>query len=150
MTVKNLMTAAEVEDLLRRVMPQATSNVKIVEIDGMTATVELKISDQHLRPGGTVSGPSMFLLADVAFYANLLSLIGPVPLAVTTSSTINFMRKPSPEGVVAISRIMKLGRQLAVGDVSIFSATDKRRSDPVAHATITYAIPPDKTKSKKA
>jgi len=106
--------------------------------DGLT--VRLMIAERHLRPGGTVSGPSMFALADVAVYLAVLSRIGPVALAATTNCSIDFMRKPeAARDLLAEARLLKLGRSLAVGDVLIRS----EGSDAiVARAGLTYAIPP--------
>lgn len=93
---------------------------------------------QALRPGGTISGPTMMALVDVAMYVALLAAIGWVPLAVTTQLTVNFLRKPSPGALIAEARLLKLGRRLAVGEVGLRS----EGADPlVAHATSTYSIP---------
>jgi uncharacterized protein (TIGR00369 family) len=101
--------------------------------------VRMTAADADLRPGGTVSGPAMFMLADCAFYMATLAMIGREALAVTTSCAIDFMRKPGPGGLVADARILKLGRSLSVGDVMLFSdGTD----GPVARASLTYSIPP--------
>ncbi|MGB0818707.1 MAG: PaaI family thioesterase, partial [Candidatus Puniceispirillaceae bacterium] len=105
-------------------------------------SVEMPVNDKHLRPGGTVSGPSMFALADVAFYLAILQKIGPEGLTVTTSATINFMRKPGLEPLVAIPQIHKLGRHLVVGNVLIYAASDPMFEKPVASASLTYSIPP--------
>ena len=110
-------------------------------------SVEMPMNDKHLRPGGTVSGPSMFALADVAFYLTILQKIGPEGLTVTTSATINFMRKPGLETLVAIPKIHKLGRHLVVGDVLIFAASDPMFEKPVASASLTYSIPPKRETS---
>ncbi len=92
-----------------------------------------------LRPGGTVSGPTLMALADYAMYAVLLSAIGPVGLAVTTNLNINFLRKGAPgQDLFAAAKILKLGRRLAVGEVSLTSGT---LPDPIAHVTATYSIP---------
>ncbi len=103
--------------------------------------LRLRVSDGHLRPGGTVSGPSLFALADVAVYLAILSRIGPVALAVTTNASVDFLRKP-PAGrdLLGEARLLKLGRVLAVGDVLIRSEGE----DPaiVARASMTYSIPP--------
>jgi len=96
-------------------------------------------SDKFLRPGGTVSGPVMMTLADAAMYALVLSRIGPVELAVTTNLSINFLRKPLPADLIAEARMLKLGRRLAIGEVSLYSEGDDRI---VAHTTATYSIPP--------
>ncbi|MEI7608033.1 MAG: PaaI family thioesterase, partial [Rhodospirillaceae bacterium] len=95
--------------------------------------------DDFVRPGGTVTGPAMFALADVALYGAVLSLIGRVELAVTTSMTVNFLRRPAPVAVVAEARILKLGKRLAYGEVMLWSEGEP---EPVAHVTGTYSIPP--------
>jgi len=104
-----------------------------------TARARLPFDDAHVRPGGTVSGPAMMALADFTMYALVLGMIGPVPLAVTTSLNINFLRKPGRSDVLAEARILKLGKRLAVGEVNLCSAGS---DDPVAHVTATYSIPP--------
>jgi uncharacterized protein (TIGR00369 family) len=92
-----------------------------------------------LRPGGTVSGPTLMALADCAMYVVLLSAIGPVGLAVTTNLNINFLRKGAPgHDILAAARILKLGKRLAVGEVNLLSGIS---SDPIAHVTSTYSIP---------
>lgn len=98
-------------------------------------------SDRFLRPGGTIAGPVLMGLADAALYAVVLSRIGPVELAVTTSLSINFLRKPAAADVVADARLLKLGKRLAVGEVTLFSE-QTGADDPVAHVTGTYSIPP--------
>ena len=143
------MSPQELDDFLAREMPQVSDLVTTRSVDGMTTIVDMQITERHLRPGGTVSGPSLFMLADVAFYLNVLSLIGPVALAVTTNANINFMRKPDPKGLFAVSTIMKLGKRLAVGDVKMYSIDDQAQENPVAHATMTYAIPQTRTAQKE-
>ena len=96
--------------------------------------------DDFLRPGGTIAGPVMMGLADAAMYALVLSRIGPVELAVTTSLNINFLRKPAPGDVLANATGLKFGKRLAIGEISLFSETSP--DDVVAHATATYSIPP--------
>ncbi len=105
-----------------------------------TATLRHHIGFEELRPGGTVSGPVLMTVADVALYAAILGEIGMVPLAVTTSLTINFLRKPvADKDIIAVCKLLKLGRTLAVGEVSLFSEGDEQ---PVAHVVGTYSIPP--------
>ncbi|WP_018259717.1 PaaI family thioesterase [Methylobacterium sp. WSM2598] len=112
----------------------------VVESVGpLTASLRLPYHERHLRPGGTISGPAMMALADLALYAAILASLGPVALAVTTNLSFNFMRKPAPRDLIGEARLMKLGRQLAVGEVLIRSAGEP---DLVCHATGTYAIPP--------
>ncbi len=102
--------------------------------------VRLVVADRHLRPGGTVSGPTLFALADVAVYLAILSQIGPKALTVTTNASIDFLRKPAAGvDLIGTARILKLGRVLVVGDVLIYSIG---LADPVARATLTYSIPP--------
>lgn len=112
--------------------------VEAADDDGLI--LRLRVGAHHLRPGGTVSGPAIFALADVAVYLVILSRIGPVALAVTTGGSIDFMRKPAAGvDLLCRTRLLKLGRQLAVGDALIFS---DGQQDPVARASLTYAIPP--------
>ena len=104
-------------------------------------TMRAVYNEHYLRPGGTVSGPIMMPLADAAMYALVLSRIGPVELAVTTNLSINFLAKPTPGDILADALILKLGKRLAVGEVTLYS--DGQESDsPVAHVTATYSIPP--------
>ena len=101
-----------------------------------------EVDASHLRPGGTVSGPTMMALADVAMYAALLSRIGLVPLAVTTNLNINFLRKPVAHAAIrARAKLLKVGRTMGVGEVFVYS---EGMEEPVAHATLTYSIPPEK------
>ena len=104
----------------------------------MSATVRLAYHPDHLRPGGTISGPSMFALCDLALYVAVLHEIGRVKLAVTTNVTINFLRKPAPADLLGKAKLMKLGKRLAVGEVALYS---QGQADMVAHATGTYSIP---------
>jgi uncharacterized protein (TIGR00369 family) len=136
-----LMSLEEVNDFLAREFPQiGVGKSFIVEAVGpMSARMRLVYSDQHLRPGGTISGPSMFALADVALYVAILAQIGPVALAVTTNMNINFLRRPAALDLVGECRLLKLGKRIAVGEVSLHSPGDP---DPVAHAVGSYSIPP--------
>ena len=134
------MTADEVGALLDREFPQVSAHFTIEDLDEMRIRVRLNVGEAHLRPGGTVSGPSIFALADVAIYMAVLAMIGPKALAVTTSCSIDFMRKPAAKtDLVAECRLLKLGRALAVGEVLIYSAG---MDAPVARASLTYSIPP--------
>ncbi|SLN16173.1 PaaI family thioesterase [Roseisalinus antarcticus] len=135
------MDKAALEAFLADEFPQAAGDHTILRVAPMALDLRLDVSDRHLRPGGTVSGPAMFGLADVAFYLALLAMIGPQALAVTTGSAIDFMRKPEAGApLVAEARILKLGRLLAVGDVLIRSGD---AAGAVARASMTYAIPPE-------
>jgi uncharacterized protein (TIGR00369 family) len=135
------MTVAELDAFLRAELPQVFSgdDIAIEQADGETCLLRQRYSESMLRPGGTVSGPTLMALADYAMYAVLLSAIGPVGLAVTTSLTINFLRKGAPgHDIHAAAKILKLGKRLAVGEVSLMSAASP---DLIAHVTATYSIP---------
>ena len=136
------MTIPELHSFLEKVFPQVGKDFTVEDVTPDTMRVRLNVDDRHLRPGGTVSGPAMFSLADVGLYLMVLSRIGPVELAVTTNCSIDFMRKPkAATDLIAEVRLLKLGRNLAVGDVLLHSDGDPA---PVAHANLTYAIPPDR------
>lgn len=138
MTLK--MTAGELQAFMEREFPQVAEDFAIDRLAPMEIDLRLKVAERHLRPGGTVSGPSMFSLADCAIYLATLAMIGPQGLAVTTNGSIDFMRKPaSGQDIVAKCRLLKLGRVLAVGDVLMFS---DGMEQPVARASMTYSIPP--------
>ncbi|WP_425434943.1 PaaI family thioesterase [Loktanella atrilutea] len=127
-------------DFLAREFPQVRDDFAIDRLDATGVRVRLRVADRHLRPGGTVSGPSMFALADVSLYLAILARLGPVALAVTTNCSIDFMRKPvSGVDLLCDCRLLKLGRLLAVGDALLFS---EGQDQPVARAGLTYAIPP--------
>jgi uncharacterized protein (TIGR00369 family) len=135
------MSVAELEKFLHTEFPQAFSSgdIKIERADGASCLLRQSYSDQMLRPGGTVSGPTLMALADCAMYVVLLSAIGPIGLAVTTNLNINFLRKGAPgNDVFAAAKFLKLGKRLAVGEVILLSGTS---TDPIAHVTATYSIP---------
>lgn len=132
------MTIPDLQIFLNDVFPQVCDDFVIEDLSKNEITVRLKVSEKHLRPGGTVSGPSMFGLADVCFYLVILSNVGPKALTVTTNCSIDFMRKPAPKDLIAKARLLKLGKSLAVGDVLLFS---EGMEMPVAHANVTYSIP---------
>jgi uncharacterized protein (TIGR00369 family) len=142
-TAEPKMSAAELAVFLDRDFPELQGGSEptfFVEAVGpMTARMRLRYHPRHLRPGGTISGPAMFALADVALYAAILAQIGPVALAVTTNLNINFLRKPEPLDLIGDARLLKLGKRLAVGEVLLFAEGSE---DLVAHATGTYSIPP--------
>lgn len=115
------------------------SKCLIREVGNRAAVVAHHVGPTELRPGGTVSGPTLMSVADAALYVAILGEIGIVPLAVTTSLTINFLRKPDGRrDVVAVCKLIKLGRTLAVGEVWLYSEGEP---EPVAHVVGTYAIP---------
>ena len=136
------MSVAELEEFLHREFPQAFgpgSQIKIERADGSTCLVRERFNERMLRPGGTVSGPTLMALADCAMYVVLLSAIGPVGLAVTTNLNINFLRKGGlGQDVLAEAKLLKLGKRLAVGEVMLLSGDSP---DPIAHVTATYSIP---------
>ena len=139
------LTAAELEKLLAAEFPEvfhSGSGLEILDIRHGGARVRLAPQPKATRPGGTVSGPTLMMLADVAMYVALLASIGWMPLAVTINLNINFLRKPPPGALIAECRLLKLGRRFVVGEVALFREGDE---EPVAHATSTYAIP---TKTK--
>lgn len=120
--------------------PQVADDFRIEEVTADGIRIRMRVTEANLRPGGTVSGPSMFSLADVSIYLAILARIGPQALAVTTNCSIDFMRKPAAgRDLVAEARLLKLGRVLAVGDVLIHS---DGTGAPVARAALTYSIPP--------
>jgi uncharacterized protein (TIGR00369 family) len=135
------LSVAELEAFLRAEFPQvfnADSGVAIEDAWHGGARVRQAWREAFMRPGGTVSGPTMMALADFAMYVAVLAAIGPVGLAVTTSLTINFLRRPGRADLLAEAKLMKLGKRLAVGEVTLTSAGS---DDIVAHVTATYSIP---------
>ncbi len=137
-----VMTVEEVSEFLDREFPQIHAGGRIYSIDSISdgeAVVRVSASDAHLRPGGTVSGPTMMALADLAAYVVILAHIGPVALAVTTNLNINFLRKPEAGDLLATCSLLKLGKRLAVTECGIAGEGEE---DLVAHATATYSVPP--------
>jgi uncharacterized protein (TIGR00369 family) len=138
------LNAEQIGDLLHEVFPQAFypgCGVSIERVDYGDVRVRREFREDYLRPGGTISGPTMMELADFAMYVAVFSAIGRQPLAVTTNLSINFLRKPARTDLVAEARLLKVGKRLAVGEVTIYS---DGMADPVAHATSTYSIPDPK------
>lgn len=135
------MDADAIARLLHDVFPQAFypgCGLSIERVDYGDIRVRRQFDDGNLRPGGTISGPTMMELADFAMYVAVFSAIGPQPLAVTTNLNINFLRKPARADLIAEARLMKVGKRLAVGEVAIYS---EGVAEPVAHVTSTYSIP---------
>jgi uncharacterized protein (TIGR00369 family) len=135
------MTADDLHRFVESHFPQAREFGHITRLDDESLEIILTYREAYLRPGGTISGPTLMGLADTAAYFLILSQIGPVALAVTTSLNINFVRKPTPEDIVASARLLKLGKQLAVVDVHMLLAATRVL---VAQATVTYSIPPSR------
>ena len=134
----------EVNELCEQSLPWVGMlGFEVEEIGQGSCRVRLPQKDAFLRPGGTVSGPALMSLADYGLYVAVLSAIGRVELAVTTNLTCNFLRRPKPGAVVADCRLLKLGKRLAYGEVSLY--TEGAEADgPVAHVTATYSIPPER------
>lgn len=140
MSLAPVMDADELNAYLREVYPQLNDEFAayvVTEIGPGTARVRLNADHRHLRPGNTVSGPSLFTLADIGGYACVLSHVGREALAVTTNLNINFMRKAEAGPIDGVCRILKLGKALMVFDIEMVAG-----GHVVAHATGTYSIPP--------
>ncbi len=137
-----VMTETEIMEMLDKEFPQIHAGGRVYAIDSVSpgkAVLRLSANELHLRPGGTVSGPSMMALADLAAYVVILAHIGPVALAVTTNLNINFLRKPEAGDLLATCRLLKLGKRLAVVDCEI---AGEGQEELVALATATYSVPP--------
>lgn len=117
----------------------AQLGMQVEMLEAGKATIRIPFRDDFIRPGGTISGPVQMALADLTMYAVVLSLIGRVELAVTTNLNCNFLRRPRPADLIAKGQILKLGKRLAVGEVTLYSAG---APEPVSHVTCTYSIPP--------
>ena len=135
------MNVKQLEDFLIREFSQffnPQSGLTIEDARQAGARVRQAYNAQFIRPGGTISGPTMMALADFTMYVAVLATIGPVPLAVTTNLNINFLRKPAQRDLIAECRLLKVGQRLAVGEVTILS---DGMDETVAHVTSTYSIP---------
>jgi len=136
------LSAEELNAFLQFHFPHGEdSSFHVEKVGDRSAQVRLRYHDRHLRPGDTISGAALMSLADATTYVALLAMIGPVALAVTTNLNINFLRKPGKRDVIAQCRLLKLGKRLAVAEVTMYSEGE---SEPVAHATVTYSIPPER------
>jgi acyl-coenzyme A thioesterase PaaI-like protein len=132
-----MSTATEIATFLATEFPQTQCTV--VAVGNRGATLRHEVGVAELRPGGTVSGPVLMEVADAALYVAILGEIGIVPMTVTTSLNINFLRKPSADAaIIGVCQLLKVGKTLAIGEVSLYSEGDE---NPVAHAVGTYAIP---------
>lgn len=135
-----VMTATEIQAFMEAEFPQMSDQFAVESVGPMRATVRMTPSVAHLRPGGTVSGPTIFALADCAVYFGVIAMVGPEALAVTTNASIDFMRKPAlGADLLADVELLKLGRVLVVGDVKVRS---EGADDILARATLTYSRPP--------
>lgn len=137
MTLK--MDIADLHDFMQTAFPQVQGDFIVDALTPEAITVKMPVADRHLRPGGTISGPAMFALADVTAYLIILANIGPRALAVTTNCSIDFMRKPAAgQMLICQARLLKLGRSLAVVDALVYSAG---QAEPVTRASLTYSLP---------
>ncbi len=137
------MTGEQLEAFMAEAFPQMDDlNLRIEEVRPRYLRARIVTSEKNLRPGGTIAGPTMMALADCVTYLTILATLGHGEGAVTTNLNINFMKRPDPADMIAEARLLKLGRRLAVSDVMIYSDDGSDSTDhPVAHATLTYAIP---------
>lgn len=133
-----MVSKEEMNDFLVSEFSQTKCTVE--ELGDRSATIRHEIGFDELRPGGTVSGPVLMAAADLALYVAILGEIGLVALTVTTSLTINFLRKPSSDkDIIGVCKLLKVGRSLVVGEVTLYS---EGNTEPVAHVVGTYSIPP--------
>ncbi|MDH3473273.1 MAG: PaaI family thioesterase [Rhodospirillales bacterium] len=138
------ITPEEIHEMSQTQLPWAVDmGFTVDEIGTGTCRVRMPYKPAFVRPGGTVAGPLLMGLADFAMYVAVLSEIGRVELAVTTNLTCNFLRRPKPRAVIGEARLLKLGKRLAVGEVSLFTEGEEGEG-PVAHVTATYSIPPER------
>ena len=143
-----VMTAEQIEAFIDTHFPQVHMDGRVLTLRAVepgAVTVRLDTTDRHLRPGGTISGPTLFTVADLAAYYAILAHLGPVALAVTTSLNINFMHRAAPGPLTCVARILKLGKRLAVTEASM----SDEDGTLVAHATATYSVPPRPTDEVK-
>ncbi|MBI1778779.1 MAG: PaaI family thioesterase [Proteobacteria bacterium] len=138
--LKSAISIAAFDELIRRELPfAAESGIKVEKLEAGAARVRLPVHGRLLRPGGTISGPAMMGLADFTMYAVVMSRLGPAKHVVTTNLNANFLRRPAPVDLIAEGRLIKLGKRLAYGEVTLYSEGD---DEPVCHVTSTYSIPP--------
>jgi acyl-coenzyme A thioesterase PaaI-like protein len=133
-----VLDADEISAFLADVFPGALDAFVIEHVEPYAARVRMVFTPMRLRPGGTISGPSLMTLADTSMWIALLAMIGRVPLSVTSHLDIDFLRKPAPCDVIGHARLLKLGRRLAAGDVLMYSDGE---TQPCARSSVTYAIP---------
>ena len=133
------MSSVEIADWLRSHFPDFDRLMALEAIAPGRATVRYRIGQRQLRPGGTVMGPAMMLLADTAMYAALLGADRRATRAVTSQLNISFLRRPPPRDLLADAEVLRIGRQLSVGEVRLRTEGEEA---VVAHATVTYSHPP--------
>ena len=140
-TSTSRITEEAFRQVLREGMPGAMS-FEVTTLERGHVVLRRRTSAEDLRPGETVAGPVLFALADLAVYAAVMTSLGPMPLAVTTDATIHFLRRPRAGVLVARARLLKEGRRLVVGEVTV--ENEGETDGPVAHAVMTYSVPPDR------
>ena len=136
--MKNQTLIKEITKKLKNIFPQVSNNYEIISLENNYSEVRLLSNNNNLRPGNTISGPSMFELADISFYIAVIASTDLGEKSVTTNVSINFMRKPILSDLIAISKIKKMGKRLIVGDVEILSID---RQQIYAQALFTYSMP---------
>jgi uncharacterized protein (TIGR00369 family) len=137
------ITAEEFKAILAAGLPAgAAMSFDFITLERGLVVVRVTTSAADLRPGDTVSGPTLFALADLAMYAAVLSSVGPIPLAVTTDATVHFLRRPQAGKLMARARLLKEGARLVVGDVLVFP--EGAEDEGVMHAVMTYSVPPNR------
>lgn len=136
------MSATELDEFLAAAFPASPPTITVTEVTDGGVVMRLPVAPHHERPGGTMSGPAIMALADAAAWLATVSRIGPVALSVTSSLNIHFLRKPPLADLWADARLLRLGRRQSVSDVLLYSDDDGAPAgDPVAQATVVYAIP---------
>ena len=134
------LTALEVQTLIRSGLPMAEDiDLRIDRLDEEGVLARVPFHAKLVRPGGTISGPTIMALGDAAMYAVVLGRLGRVEMAVTSNLNINFLVRPKPVDLLAAARILRLSRRQAVCEVSLYSAGNE--DELVAHVTGTYALP---------
>ena len=134
-----MLIAKQVEALIRGGLPAAAEQGVVVESVGENrARVRYRFTESMIRPGGTVSGPTLMSLADAAMYAAILANLDGQEMAVTQNLNINFLSKPGQADLIGDAEILRLGRRSAMLEVRLYSDGNDVM---VAHVTGTYAIP---------
>lgn len=137
-----LMTATDITEFMQRTFPSSRpERFRIESVDERSLTFRYSTTEDDLRPGGTVSGPTLMTLSDVGMLYAVLASVGPITLTMTTNLNIHFLNKPTAGDLIVETKILKLGKRLAVGEVLVHGAGVR---DPVSHATVTYSIPADR------
>lgn len=133
-----VMDADALDVFLRAAFPHLEIATRVIGVGPGRVTLRQPYHPEQLRPGETLSGPTLMTLADTAMYLLVVAHVGPEPMAVTAHLSMDFLRRPRPAALVAEATLLKLGRTLAVGHVVLRSEGDDA---PVAAAQVTYALP---------